>query len=275
MLNRNEQDHVFQHAYVAEHLIEYVTAVSGGTPHYFQGYLCYFQRNHLIVIGYPLAENPVKLSEIYPAACEQFKPHSVTLLAEDLSGLPEGNETPPADRYYRLSLPLKSLNPDVAYMVRRAKRELEIKIGRFGREHKKIIKDFIGRQDLSDDQVRIFKQVPAYMKRSTSAYLLEARKSGQLVAFSIVDLGSARFAFYQFNFRSAKITVPGASDFLFSEMVRMAQTEGKQAINLGLGVHPGIRRFKKKWGGKAFLEHRSVLIQRKPSPDISTLSRKL
>jgi hypothetical protein len=58
-------------------------------------------------------------------------------------------------------------------------------------------------------------------------------------------------------------------------MVRLAQSEGKQAINLGLSIHPGIRRFKQKWGAEPFLEHRSVLIQRKQAPDISKLSRKL
>jgi hypothetical protein len=52
------------------------------------------------------------------------------------------------------------------------------------------------------------------MKPSKTAHLLEARQADRLVAFSIVDLGSARYAFYQFNFRSAKIGVPGASDLL-------------------------------------------------------------
>lgn len=275
MLKHNEHDHIFQHAYVPEHLVDYVTAVSGAKPYYFQDYLCYFHRNHLIFIGYPLADNAVELSKVYPAADERFNPHTTILVAADLTGLPEGNETLPADHYYRLNLPLKSLNPDVAYMVRRAEKELKIEVGRFGREHKKIIKDFINRQDLTAAQIHIFKQITHYLKRSKSAYLLEARQSGRLVAFSIVDLGSARYAFYQFNFRSAKIAVPGASDFLFSEMVRLAQSEGKQAINMGLGVHAGIRRFKEKWGGKAFLAHRSVLIHRQQSLDIGKLSRKL
>lgn len=275
MLKRKESDHIYQHAYVPEHLIEYVTAVSGGRPYYFQDYLCYLQRNHLIFIGYPLVDNPEKLAQVYPAACERFNPQTITLVADDLSGLPEGAEAQPTDRYYRLDLPLKSLNPDVAYMVRRAQKELKIEVGRFGREHKKIIKDFVGRQDLGAAQIHIFKKVSTYMKQSTSAYLLEARQSGRLAAFSIVDLGSARYAFYQFNFRSEKVDVPGASDYLFDEMVRLAQSKGKRAINLGLGVHPGIRRFKEKWGGKAFLEHRSVFIQRQQAADIGKLSKKL
>ena len=115
----------------------------------------------------------------------------------------------------------------------------------------------------------------SYLKRSKTARLIEARKSGRLVAYSIVDLGSARYAFYQFNFRSPKWPVPGASDLLLDRMVRMAQAEGKQAMNLGLGVHAGIRRFKEKWGGRAFLEHRSIVIQRHRSINMGNLARKL
>lgn len=275
MLKSKESDHIYQHAYVPEHLIEYVTAVSGSTPYYFENYLCYLHQNHLIFIGYPLADNPEKLTQVYPEACERFNPVSITVVAADLSGLPEGDESQPVDQYYRLELPLKSLKPEVAYMVRRAAKELKIEVGRFGREHKKIIKDFIRRQDLGAAQIQIFKSLSTYLKRSTSAHLLEARKSGRLVAFSIVDLGSAHYAFYQFNFRSVKLNVPGASDLLFDEMVRLAQSEGKQAINMGLGVHSGIRRFKEKWGGKAFLKHHSIVIQRESVSDISRLSRKL
>ena len=112
------------------------------------------------------------------------------------------------------------------------------------------------------------------MKRSKTAHLLEARKSDRLVAFSIADMGSACYAFYQFNFRSNKIAVPGASDLLFYELIRLAQSAGKQAINLGLGIHPGIRRFKEKWGGKPFLIHNTALIHRKP-PGLGKLANKL
>jgi hypothetical protein len=275
MLSSDEKNRIYQQAYVPEHLSDYVAAISGSEPYLFQDYLCYFHRNHLIFIGYPLADNPIEIPRAYPAACERFNPRTMVLVTEEQLPLPEGDETQPADRYYRLNLPLKPLSADVAYMVRRAERELKIEIGRFGREHKKIIKDFIGSQDLSDAQLHIFKHVKNYMKRSKTAHLLEARKAGRLVAFSIVDMGAARYAFYQFNFRSAKIAVPGASDLLFNEMIGLAQSEGKQAINLGLSVHPGIRRFKKKWGGEPFLNHHSVFIQRSKAPDIGNLSRKL
>ena len=275
MLSSDEQNRIFQQAYVPEHLPDYVSAISGSEPYLFQDYLCYLYRTHLIFIGYPLADNPAEISQVYPAACERFNPQTIVLVADEQLPELEGDPTQPADQYYRLNLPLKSRSPEVAYMVRRAERELKVKIGQFGRAHKKIIKNFIGRQDLSDEQIHIFKHVKNYLKRSKTAHLLEARKADRLVAFSIVDMGSARYAFYQFNFRSAEITVPGASDLLFNEMVRLAQSEGKQAINLGLSVHPGIRRFKQKWGGEPFLEHRSVFIQRRQTPDIGNLSKKL
>jgi hypothetical protein len=275
MLSSDEQNRIYQQAYVPEHLPGYVPAISGAEPYLFQDYLCYFHRSHLLLVGYPLADNPAEISQVYPAACERFNPDTIALVAGQELALPEVDHTLPADRYYRLELPLKSLSPDVAYMVRRAERELKVKIGQFGREHKKIIKNFISRQDLSDEQVHIFKHVKNYLKHSKTAHLLEARKADRLVAFSIVDMGSARYAFYQFNFRSAGIGVPGASDLLFNEMVRLAQSEGKEAINLGLSVHPGIRRFKEKWGGVPFLEHHSVFIQRSRAPDIGKLSRKL
>lgn len=275
MLNSDEQNRIYQQAYVPEHLPDYVTAISGGEPHLFQDYLCYYHRNHLLFVGYSLADNPAEISRVYPAACERFNPGTIALIADDKLALPEADDTQPADCYYRLNLPMKSLSPDVAYMVRRAERELNVQVGQFGREHKKIIKNFIGRQDVSDEQVHIFKHVKNYIKHSKTAHLLEARKDDRLVAFSIVDMGSARYAFYQFNFRSAAIAVPGASDLLFNEMVRMAQSEGKEAINLGLSVHSGIRRFKEKWGGVPFLNHHSVFIQRSRAPDIGKLSKKL
>jgi hypothetical protein len=149
-------------------------------------------------------------------------------------------------------------------MVRRAGRELQVKEGRFGKEHQKLVKDFLSRHDLTREQRYIFKRILHYSKRSMTMRLLEARKEDVLVAFTIVDTGSANYAFYLFNFRSVEENVPGASDLLFHEMVSLAQAELKGALNLGLGIHPGIRRFKEKWGGVSFLTHASAFVRRQP-----------
>ena len=104
--------------------------------------------------------------------------------------------------------------------------------------------------------------------------LLEARKGKKLVAFNIVDLGAAYYAFYLFNFRSSKHNVPGASDMLVHEMVNLALIEGKKAVNLGLGINPGIRRFKEKWGGTPFMKYASAFVYKR-EVDLGRLAKKL
>ena len=152
-------------------------------------------------------------------------------------------------------------------MLRRAQREVQVVSGRFQWEHRRLVSDFVKTHSLSTEQMVIYKRIGEYLKCSTTARVLEARKGGRLVAFSIVDLDSADCAFYMFNFRSTKIAVPGASDLLFHHMLQLAQSEAKRAINLGLGLHPGVRRFKEKWGGKPYLRHCSALVYREaPKP---------
>ena len=104
--------------------------------------------------------------------------------------------------------------------------------------------------------------------------LLEARKGKELVAFTVIDLGSANYSFYLFSFRSIKFNIPGASDLLFREMVNISHSKGKKAINLGLGINCGIRRFKEKWGGVPFLPCETALVHRE-TLDLERLAKKL
>jgi hypothetical protein len=159
-------------------------------------------------------------------------------------------------------------------MIRRAQKELSVRTGLFGKEHRKLVRGFAAGHTLGAEQAYVFKNIQRYQNRSLTSRLLEVRKKGRLAAFTIVDLGSAQSAYYLFNFRSAKLTVPGASDLLFSEMVNLAQSEGKKTINLGLGINKGIRRFKEKWGGMPFLSYTSALVHRGPL-DLGKLAQKL
>jgi hypothetical protein len=264
MLDREERRLVYDHAYLPEHLTDYVEAVSGAEAHLLDDYLCFKRRDHLILIGYPLKNKRNDPQKAYESACERFRPTTVAIIAPEIWLPPQTYEAQPEDCYYRLDLPLSSIDPEVAYMVRRASRDLKVNPGTFGKEHKKLIKAFLSSHALSQEQKEIYKEIPRYLKRSSSTLLLDARKEDDLIAFNIVDAGSADYAFYLFNFRSAKERVPGASDLLFHEMVLLAQAEGKKALNLGLGIHPGVRRFKEKWGGTPFLNHASALVTRKP-----------
>jgi hypothetical protein len=264
MLSTEERRLVYEHAYLPEHLTDYVEAVSGAEAHLLDDYLCFKRRNHLIFIGYPLKNKKRNTQKAYDAACKRFRPTTVAIIAPEIWLPPQTYEAHPEDCYYRLDLPLASIDPEVAYMVRRASRDLKVSPTTFGKEHKRLVKAFLSSRELSQEQKEIYKGIPRYLKRSPSALLLEARKGDDLVAFNIVDMGSAHYAFYLFNIRSIEENVPGASDLLFHEMVGMAQAEGKKALNLGLGIHPGVRRFKEKWGARPFLTHASALVTRKP-----------
>ena len=49
--------------------------------------------------------------------------------------------------------------------------------------------------------------------------------------------------------------MPGASDLLLEAVIGAARSEGKRLVNLGLGINPGVRRFKQKWGGEPLLPY--------------------
>jgi hypothetical protein len=274
MLTNEELQRIYQHAYIPEHLPDYVEAVSGARAHLIDNFLCFYRRNHLIFNGYPLGEKVGDAAGAYKAACEHFKPTTTAILAPELWLPEEIYEHQATDHYYQLILPLMSIDSKVTYMVRRAERKLSLHHGVFNRGHKRLIKDFIKTHDLNKAQTHIYKQIHAYLKRCSSCRILEARKGDHLAAFSIVDLGSEDYAFYLFNFRSPKIKIPGASDLLFKEMVALAHADGKKAINLGLGINTGIRRFKEKWGGTRFLSYNSVLVRRE-TMDLGELAKKL
>ena len=274
MLNDRERQWIYDHAYLPEHLPDYVAAVSGAEPFLHRNYLYFCGKKHLIFNGYPLKPDSDPPARIYDFVCQRFQPTTAAVIA-DVIWLPvEQYEPQPTDRYYRLDLPLTPIDASVAYMLRRAQSDLQVTRGSFGKEHKKIIKTFIAGHRFNRQQKYLFKQIPQYLKATDRAVLFEARREKDLVAFNIVDLGSADYAFYLFSFRSGKINVPGASDLLFQEMVKLAHTTGKKAVNLGLGVNAGIRRFKEKWGGVPFLNYSSVLVDIR-EVDIGKLAKKL
>jgi len=274
MLNDQEIKWIHRHAYLPEHLPDYVRAVSGAEPFLHRNYLYFLSKKHLIFNGYPLEPDADPPAGIYDFIYERCQPATVAVIAPAI-WLPAGQcEQQTTDCYYRLDLPLTPIDAAVAYMLRRAQSELQVTRGSFGKEHRKVIKAFVAGHKFNHQQKYLFKHISQYLKASDSAVLFEARREKKLVAFNIVDLGAADYAFYLFSFRSNKINVPGASDLLFDEMVNLAQAEGKKAVNLGLGVNAGIRRFKEKWGGVPFLPYVSAMLHSGPV-DIGRLARKL
>ena len=264
MLTPEERNFVYQRAYLPEHLIDYVESISGAEAYLYHDHLYFTTGTHLIFVGYPLGTQS-DTQQVYEFVCDRFQPVTVAIITPHLWFPARTCQNWSEDTYYHLALPVPHFYPDAAYMVRRAAGELQIAQGRFGREHQKLVKEFLSGHELPQEQRHIFERMSRYLARSDTARLLETRRqNGVLVAFTVMDMGAAKYAFYLFNFRSTKEKVPGASDLLFHEMVCLAQKEGKTAINLGLGINPGIRHFKEKWGATQFLSYNSCLLRRQP-----------
>jgi hypothetical protein len=250
-----------------------VQAVAAAEPFFQEHHVCYLRGRHLIFIGYSLPREYGGAQHAYESACRRFRPTSAAMIGSELPVQGADVEETQEDAYYRLDLPLGPVRPNVAYMIRRATRELRVAQGSFGQEHQGLIDEFIAGQELEAGYPAILGQIGAYLEHSPTAVLLEARKGSELVAFNVMDLGSAEYAFYLFNFRSTTCRVPGASDLLLHEMGQRAEAEGKRAMNLGLGIDPGVRRFKEKWGAVPFLRYRSALTGMKPTSLWSFLKR--
>ena len=255
MLTAQEKQRVYRHAYLPEHLSDYVEIVSGTEPYLYEDYLCFYGDDHLVFVGYPLTEQAPAAKTAFQGLKKRFKPRLASIIApERWHPGPPGKEDV-ADNYFQLRLSAVKTSVAISYMVRRGGKELEISRGQFTDSHHEIIETFMANRPLSPSYRRLFSCISGYLEQSPSAILLDARKDRTLVAFTVMDIGSANHAFYLFNFRSVKNQVPGASDLLFHEMLKIARKKGKQAINLGLGISKGIRRFKVKWGGAPFLPY--------------------
>ncbi|MCJ7712987.1 hypothetical protein MUO66_00810, partial [Candidatus Bathyarchaeota archaeon] len=200
MLSKNECNFICQHAYLPEHLPEYVEAVSGAKSYLIDNYLCYSRKKHLIFIGYPLGIQTGDTALVFQNACERFNPSTITIIAPERWYEEKPVDWQPDDHYYKLDLPLEKPEPEVLYMIRRAQKELQVSEGKLKKQHKKLIKDFVDQHNFSKEQRNVFKNIPQYLKNSSTARMIEAKHGNKLAAFSIVDLGSADFAFYLFNF---------------------------------------------------------------------------
>ena len=121
--------------------------------------------------------------------------------------------------------------------------------------------------------------MPQYIAHSPTSRVLSARdKKGDLSAYYVIELAAGKFATYVVGCFSRARYVPHASDLLFSEMIGLAREKGKEYIHLGLGVNPGIRRFKKKWGGTPFLRYEFCELSNlpeEPFPWLRPLEAKL
>lgn len=273
MIEPGEESFIQEHAYVPEHIPGYVQSISGREPFLLEDYLCYFGGDLLLFVGYSL-KNPLddrRRKEILARAVRRFRPAQVTLLGR---GVSREGRTSPLDAYYRMDLTNMNISCKVRNMIHRAARELTVEKGReFRKEHRDLIAAFLRSHSMEEETRFIFERIPAYAASGSPLFFNAWNAAGDLVCFDLAEFGSRHWAFYLFNFPSRENYVPGASDLLLKEIIDEARTSGKIYLNLGLGIHPGLVSFKKKWGGVPFLPHQFVVYRPSPPSFLDSLLR--
>lgn len=254
MISPEETKYVLEKAYVPEHIVRLMTLVSGGEPFLFERYLLFAGEDWAIVVGYPLegAFRGEDLERAVGDAWKRFRPETLWLIAPELPGaLARPSDERESDNYYTLDLQRFEMKARLGVIIARASRMLSVEKGReISTAHQELIAEFLERERPAPKVRALFLSMADYVPRSETAVVLSASdKEGQLTAFYVVELAPRNFATYVVGGHSKHRYVPGASDLLFFEMVKLAREREKSYIHLGLGVNEGIRAFKTKWGG--------------------------
>jgi hypothetical protein len=262
MITAAEEEYLLERAYVPEHIVGLMTAISGGEPFLVDGYLLLAGENWLIVVGYPLEGNPaaVSLEAFARGAVSRFAKSHLLLIAPELPGaLREQALEHESDAYYRLDAAAFEPKARLRREIERARDDLDIEgTDRFTAEHRRVIDEFLKREKPGPRIRELYLAMERYAGKSETSLILNARhraREGRLTAFFVVETAAKRFVSYVVGCHSKRNYVPHASDLLMSEMVRLARESGKEYVHLGLGVNEGIRRFKEKWGGAPFLPY--------------------
>jgi hypothetical protein len=259
MITAAQQDYIEDHAYVPEHVPQYVTPMSQTEPFLLGDFLAYTREDHLIFIGYPLKETfqEKQMRKGLEDAIKRFKPETVALTTPAIPSSVDDCRHPPSDYYYRIDLSALSISQKVRHMLNRAGRELSVGRNRnFDEEHRKMVEEFLKTHPVDEATRFIFQRIDKYLSSSKTAWIFDARNNkGELAAFDVAEFWARCYTICMFNFSSDALYAPGASDLLLSEVIQQSKREGKKYINLGLGINPGATFFKKKWGGRVFLPY--------------------
>ncbi|HYL82369.1 MAG TPA: hypothetical protein VEU07_16245 [Candidatus Acidoferrum sp.] len=259
MLTPSEEDRVLARAYVPEHIPGYVRAISEADPYLLNDYVCFRMADTLLINGYSLgtSSDETLLGEAVESAVSRFHPDHVALIAPKIPETLAAGQTRERDQYYRLDLNRVTRDAKLRNLLRRAARDARVEPSRELREeHRSLIADFLHSHPVAEEIRYIFGRIAAYVSTVPTARIFSLRDgAGALVAFDVAEFAARDYAFYQFNFRSKALHLPGASDLLLDALIATARTEGKRFLNLGLGINPGVRGFKEKWGGEIFLPY--------------------
>lgn len=266
MLNDYEKGHIYRHAYLPEHLVGYVGSIHNAQPHLMDNYLCFTRNGHLLFVGYPLNRAmPSDAHHTFQKAVSTYKPATATVVTDTIGHAEEAVAIEPVNNSCFLPFPLPATPASLDDLIRQARQEVHLSICPFGRAHQNLIDKFCTLNNVSSRKQKIYQRIGNYCHTSSTAMLLQATQGEKLVAFSVIDFGSAHHAFYQFHIHSAALHVPGCSDLLFDKILYHAQAQGKYGLYIGSGALAHIDRLYQKWGGRPYFFHHAVHLRLKTS----------
>ena len=260
MISPEEEEYILARAYVPEHIVNLMVSISKGEPFLAEEFLYFAHDNWLIFVGYPLdkAFSVARCEAVAQQAVDALRPEYLWFIGPEI---PDAWSDTCAERqsdwYYKLDLATTHPKPSLLRQAENAAQEARVEITRkFTRQQTALITEFLKRENLPPMVNELYRAMPDYVASSPSSVLLAAYdKRERLTALFVVELNAREFATYVLGCYSRKQYVAHASDLLFWEMIELAKKEGKNYINLGLGVNAGIKRFKEKWGGVPFLAY--------------------
>jgi hypothetical protein len=263
VISPEQENYVLEKAYVPEHVVPLMSLVSGGEPFLFGRHLLFTGEDWVVVVGYPLegAFSGEDLERVVGDACKHFHPATLWLIAPEVSdSLARPGDERESDHYYTLDLAGFEMQRRLGVILARAARSLTVARGKeISAAHRELVAEFLERARPAPRVRALFLRMADYVPKSATAVTLSARDAdGALAAFYVVELAPKDFATYVVGGHSKVRYVPGASDLLFFEMVKLARESGKRYLHLGLGVNEGIRAFKAKWGGVPSLPYEFV-----------------
>ncbi|MEW6530609.1 MAG: hypothetical protein AB1473_07220 [Thermodesulfobacteriota bacterium] len=271
MITSEQHEWINAQAYVPEHCVDLMTRVSGGEPFLFDDYFCCLTGDVLIVVGYPLGRefDSNALEMALNRMIQRFRPKRLSLAAPEVpSSLTNSCVEREIDQYYTLDLSSLTVPPGLRRTIAKAARNLRIEHGNaLSEAHEELAREFVGLLNPPSRVKALLFKMWDYVGATEDSIVLSAwDRDEKLAAFYVVDFSTTLFSTYVIGCYSKKNYVSGASDFLASEMIRLSVDRGKNYIHLGLGVNPGIRRFKEKWGGVPSIKYEMCEIAvRKPS----------
>lgn len=247
-------------AYVPEHIPSLMKGISGAEIHRAGQYVVFVKENWLLFVGYPLIGefSLLDCQNALEKTRDQFKPENLSFIGPQAPEIwQEYLSESLNDEYFILDLENWQPKAVLLRQSRKAAETLHVSTGsEFTRQHQSLIEELTQRQPLPPLIAELYQVLPSYLRRSPSGTLLEGRDlDDRLIAFYVIERAAENFDIYILGAYSKKHYIAHASDLLFLEMVNLAKQEGKTQLQLGLGVNPGIQKFKQKWGGKPFLPY--------------------